>query len=145
MPLRHEFARRQNLMHWFSKRGRVLVSILFAWKECLLHLVKKKGSGSPGRSYRTQQPSACLSRREDVGRFLCYRLIWNSVIRSENGLWLEVSSTALLGITPAVPSCCFVFFLYPFNTSTTVLGLRVEKKKRKEKQQQLIRLGFCLD
>lgn len=120
---------RQNPMHWFSVCWRVLVNLLFAWKDCLLHLAREERSGWPGGVYRTRQLSVCSSWREEAGCCLCYRLIWNSVIRSENGLWLEVSSTAPLGITPAVPSCCFVFFLYPFNTSPAVLGLLVEEEK----------------
>lgn len=45
---------------------------------------------------------------------------------------MEVSSRAPPGITAVVPSCCFVFFLYPFSTSTPPLKLAVKKKKNQE-------------
>lgn len=53
---------------------------------------------------------------------------------------MEVSSRAPPGITAVVPSCCFVFFLYPFSTSTPPLKLAV-KKKKKPRNPQLIKLS----
>lgn len=41
------------------------------------------------------------------------------------------------GITQAVPSCCFVFFLYPFSTSMAVLKLAVEQKGQKNLSSQV--------
>lgn len=53
---------------------------------------------------------------------------------------------APLGITVAVPSCCFVFFLYPFSTSTAVLKLTVnEKEKKKNTTTYQARYLFGLD
>lgn len=105
-----------------------LVNISFAWKDCLLHFVKKKNGTAPCVAVSEQGQVLVLSWPEEEGCSVPYWLIWNSVIRSENSLRLEVSSRAPLGITQAVPSCCFVFFLYPFNTSTALLKLVVRGK-----------------
>lgn len=50
---------------------------------------------------------------------------------------MEVSSRAPPGITAVVPSCCFVFFLYPFSTSTPPLKLAVKKKKKTQETLNL--------
>lgn len=89
----------------------------------------------------TRQLAVCLTRPEEVARPACYCRIWNSVIRSENGLWLEVSPRALVGITQAVPSCCFVSFLYPLNTSTAAAKVVLNKKKPPPSQKTTTTTG----